>query len=151
MWASHLQAKMTKSCGCLYKDKKRYLSLPAGEAAFRTVLRSYKANAKKYDRPFDLSEDLFRQIITQPCSYCECSPSTVARTRAGYGELRYNGVDRVNNDLGYVEGNVVPCCNTCNIAKQGLELPVFLEWIKRVYERSVEKQSGQGNIMRVVF
>ena len=63
----------------------------------------------------------------------------------------YNGLDRVNNGLGYVEGNVVPCCETCNTAKQNLDLPAFFEWVQRVYEHSVEKKSGQENVVRIVF
>lgn len=145
-WVSHLRAGTVRSCGCL-KQGRRQSALPRGEAALRTVLRSYKANAKNRRIAFDLSEDRMRTLLGQNCSYCGCTPSTVARTRSGYGEFVYNGVDRVNNDLGYVEGNVVPCCNQCNIAKQGLSAPEFLEWARRV----VHHAALEENIMRLVW
>jgi len=48
-------------------------------------------------------------------------------------------------------GSVKSCCETCNTAKQNLDLPAFFEWVQRVYEHSVEKKSGQENVVRIVF
>lgn len=46
--------------------------------------------------------------------------------------LKYNGIDRVNNDLGYIGTNVVGCCGTCNLAKQSMTIEEFADWIVRV-------------------
>ena len=46
--------------------------------------------------------------------------------------LKYNGIDRVNPALGYVEDNVVTCCKICNIAKHDLRLEEFLAWIEKL-------------------
>jgi hypothetical protein len=41
-------------------------------------------------------------------------------------------------------------CGTCNIAKQAMELPVFLAWVERVYAHSVASRKTE-NIVRIVF
>jgi hypothetical protein len=48
-------------------------------------------------------------------------------------EFRYQGMDRVEPKLGYVTGNVVPCCKTCNWAKQRMGLIEFRKWVTRVF------------------
>lgn len=45
-------------------------------------------------------------LANKPCHYCG---DTVSHSGGG--------VDRVDSAKGYVEGNVVPCCTTCNIMK----------------------------------
>ena len=52
----------------------------------------------------------------------------------------YNGVDRVNNGFGYEEGNAVPCCRTCNVAKRDMAVEDFLAWIKRAYLHQTENR-----------
>jgi len=46
----------------------------------------------------------------------------------------YNGIDRLDNDLGYVPGNVVSACGRCNKAKLTMPVGDVLAWVKAVYE-----------------
>ena len=46
--------------------------------------------------------------------------------------LLHNGIDRVDNSKGYHPENCVPCCKTCNIAKQSMSVEEFLAWARRV-------------------
>lgn len=148
--SSPLRAGRARSCGCLAVETRAQPRLPKGEAAWRVVLRSYRANAKNRGLAFDLSDERARFLLSQDCSYCGSPPSTVAQTRAGHGSCVYSGLDRVNNALGYVEGNVVPCCARCNTAKMDSGLTEFLDWVRRVYEHSVAGQKV-GNIVRITF
>lgn len=52
----------------------------------------------------DLSTDEIAAIIRQPCSHCgtEFSP---------------RGLDRIDNKLPHIKGNVIPSCAACNIAR----------------------------------
>lgn len=43
---------------------------------------------------------------------------------------QYNGLDRVDSNLGYVAGNVVPCCRWCNQAKSSRPVGEFLTWLR---------------------
>ncbi len=38
----------------------------------------------------------------------------------------YNGIDRVNNEMGYEPLNVVPCCQECNFAKCKMSKDEFI-------------------------
>jgi len=43
------------------------------------------------------------------------------------------GIDRMNNEVGYIITNVVPCCKICNWCKSNLTIQEFREWINKVY------------------
>jgi hypothetical protein len=51
---------------------------------------------------------------------------------AKYPTVTYGGIDRKDNTIGYVVGNVVPCCIVCNRAKMDLPYEAFLAWLGRV-------------------
>ena len=44
----------------------------------------------------------------------------------------HNGVDRVNNDLGYTIENSVTCCSLCNYMKRGMSLSDFIIHINKI-------------------
>jgi hypothetical protein len=49
----------------------------------------------------------------------------------------YNGIDRVDPEIGYIESNCVSCCTVCNLMKKAYSHNFFLTHIKRIaaYER----------------
>ena len=59
-------------------------------------------------------------------------------TKESFGRYTYNGIDRIDNALGYVIGNVTSCCGTCNKAKATMGRIDFLDWVRRVYRWSCE-------------
>ncbi|MEE9214912.1 MAG: hypothetical protein V3U54_08980, partial [Thermodesulfobacteriota bacterium] len=52
---------------------------------------------------WSLSFKLFSTLVNHPCTYCQGSLD-------GTG----TGLDRINNQYGYSQKNVIPCCGTCN-------------------------------------
>ena len=42
--------------------------------------------------------------------------------------FKRNGIDRIDNALGYIESNVVACCPICNLAKRNLPVDTFVSW-----------------------
>jgi hypothetical protein len=44
----------------------------------------------------------------------------------------YNGIDRIDNSIGYLEPNCSPCCGMCNYAKKHIPLQDFVDYIRRV-------------------
>jgi len=50
--------------------------------------------------------------------------------------LIYNGIDRVDNAIGYLTDNCVACCKVCNRAKLQMSKNEFFDHIKKIYERN---------------
>jgi len=133
---NHLRGGDTKSCGCLGGRKRR---LPFGLANMRRLIRIYKRHAKRRNLEWNLTEKQFAEITKKNCYYCGAKPNNKVKTLTAYGEYVYNGLDRINNNKGYTIDNVVPCCITCNIAKNTLTIQEFKEWIVKVYDKFKKK------------
>jgi hypothetical protein len=124
---SGLQQGSTISCGCVGKEIRRlsnigntYARLPHGENAKRRLFEKYKQDSKKRGITFDLTFDQFISITGQDCYYCGCKPSKTIHPKNANGGYTYNGVDRTNNEIGYVIDNSVPACTKCNSAKNSI-------------------------------
>jgi 5-methylcytosine-specific restriction endonuclease McrA len=103
-----------------------------GEAAFNKTLRSYRQNAQARGHAWELTKDDFRRLASVDCHYCGAPPGVVAKGSARGGDYVYNGLDRVDNALGYTPENVVTCCKICNHAKVDMSRDEFLAWIARL-------------------
>ena len=125
----YLKTGAIKSCGCSRRFAK-------GEAAFRGVFRRIQNSAKKRGYEFNLTEEEVKRIQSKPCFYCGTSPSSEAKYERCYGTYIYNGIDRVDNSIGYTKANCVPCCENCNIGKRTKTVSEFYEWIDRVYKHN---------------
>ena len=131
----------TKSCGCLAKEssKKRMTEmrnpdkLSKGEAEFNRIYAYLKRNAKRRDLTFRLTKDEVGNLTSRNCHYCNSPPEqryTKARANGGY---KRNGIDRYDNDVGYIIENCVPCCWTCNRFKGSRNGDEFLALIERIH------------------
>ena len=91
--------------------------------AYKTTLRakylSYKGGALRRGLGFLISEEAFSAFWQQPCVYCGAEILTV-------------GLDRVDSDRGYIEGNIVPCCTACNYSKRTYTAKEYIERCHRV-------------------
>lgn len=125
----------TKSCGCFRRDERRG---EKGESGLKSLFTSYKSGAKTRGLDFKLTLKEFKELTCQNCSYCNLVPSQLLIKRdhddPTWGQYLYNGIDRVDNTIGYILSNCVPCCKRCNIAKQDLTKKEFLAWIERLYK-----------------
>lgn len=94
------------------------------------IVNYIKQKAVDRNKKWTLSAVEAYHLITGTCKYCGFKPDW-PNNRVG--------IDRVNNDLGYVSGNCVPCCFTCNSAKGEKTLKEFKNWIGRVYTYQKKK------------
>lgn len=124
----------TQSCGCLNLDLISQRASKPGNDAIGVILTHYIAGARLRGFEFALSREQFAELISQNCCYCGLAPSTLCKQKNYYHDesILYNGIDRKDNELGYVDGNCVPCCPTCNLAKGSLEYAEFIEWVDRL-------------------
>jgi len=122
---SYLKSGNTKSCGCLPVGPPR---LPEGEVGFNGLYANYKIHAEEKSLVFDLTKEEFRKMTQENCFYCNAVPKSVYKVNTG--KYIYNGVDRVDNFLGYTLKNCVPCCKFCNFSKRTLKIENFVGQIK---------------------
>ena len=122
--------RLVKSCGCL---KHKGYPLPEGRSVRNRVLGYYKRGARKRGLSWDLSDDDFDRLISQPCHYCGQPPSLKKEIRSSATRL-CNGIDRVDSNLGYSPENAVPCCTPCNKAKGDMTYGEFMAWVARLTE-----------------
>lgn len=137
----------TKSCGCLGNvAKAKSANKPGVELAY--LLRAYKGGAKLRGLVWELTEEQVLEIVGRNCIYCNNPPpifegkakhsKTNAKLRGHKSfvevnpNVRFNGIDRVDSNQGYVISNVAPCCRDCNLAKQRLSQEEFIDLCKRV-------------------
>jgi dihydroxyacid dehydratase/phosphogluconate dehydratase len=92
-------------------------TLPKGVAAFNRMFWKYKDNAKKRARPFTLTKEEFRKLTRQKCHYCGRTATLI----------QCNGIDRVDNALGYSLNNCVACCKKCNYMKRVMLVNDFIK------------------------
>lgn len=65
-----------------------------------------KRSAKNRGLAWGLTREQFAELRSKKCFYCGHQLPE-----------RGTGLDRINNELGYVVGNVLPCCTTCNVSR----------------------------------
>lgn len=115
------------SCGCSRR-------LVIGESAFNSVFKSYRVSARERGHAFSLTKEQFLDLVKGNCRYCGLEPRQRRWGKTMYGQAIYNGIDRVDNTLGYVDGNCVSCCRQCNVAKSRYTLEEFTNWVQRCYQ-----------------
>jgi hypothetical protein len=81
--------------------------------------KNYITSAAKRGYTMSLSFEDFKTYVLSPCYYCT---SFVAE--------EVNGIDRINNDIGYEKDNCVACCETCNMMKFTLHPLFFINLCK---------------------
>lgn len=126
----------TKGLTVGISESNRKRRLEGEEKCLTRVFGAYARSAKKRGIPFQLTRDQMRVLVFGPCRYC--GRSGVNRGRKS-NPVPYNGIDRVNNAVGYKISNVVTCCVDCNRAKSDMSMGSFYSWVGLVYER---KQGG---------
>lgn len=116
----------TKSCGCLAK-------FPEGIAARNVILARHKRSAKDRNLKQELTGEQIIAFYKQNCHYCGEPPSNVYSQKDLKGPYIYNGIDRMDNDIGYTLDNSISCCKHCNYSKRARTYEEFIDWIKQVH------------------
>lgn len=126
-----------KSCICGRTAKRPISWVPNNGSQKREIFRNYKRSAKTRGYDFNLSSDQLFDLIGKDCYYCGAPPQLVKWARYIDREFKCNGVDRVDNNLGYTNTNCVPCCTICNLSKMDLTIDEWKDWLKRVYKKQI--------------
>ncbi len=104
--------------------------LPENRALKNRIYDNYKKSAIRRGYIFNISIEDFDKLIDSDCFYCGAlakDSSNKMKDSSSKNErfYTYNGVDRVDNTIGYNRENCVPCCPICNMAKRELSFDLF--------------------------
>lgn len=138
----------TNSCGCLVRESCIARSTncawnrqPPGVAQLSAKWRYLNQGAKVRGLLVFFLKEAHDQLCLSNCYWCGKNP----QLPHGNGHIPkdlvipVNGVDRRDNSLGYVEGNVVSCCATCNEMKMDRAEEEFLAHCRRVVDHQATK------------
>ena len=140
-------ARQRKSCGCMtFTGTHGNTKQDPTETSWNNLINRYVQTARRDGRVWKLSTDAAKALFVENCFYCGCPPANthnVFITKAGrvhtrnverarLGEIRYNGLDRIDSSLGYSAENVRTCCSTCNFAKGTMTTAAFEVWLDRI-------------------
>lgn len=132
-----------KTCGCGIDEA----GLTAKQRrSMLSRMQGYKSGAKSRGFDWELTYRDFVEVATGHCFYCNLEPKTwdcvtnapsikkdSPNIKPEDYEIKFNGVDRLNSDLGYTLGNVVPCCVNCNRSKSDMSFDNFRDHVERMY------------------
>jgi hypothetical protein len=80
-----------------------------------------------------ISIDEYALLTRGNCHYCNAPPTNWTKhtgsNHTGSNHIQYNGIDRVDNNLPYIMGNLVSCCKLCNGMKSGLTTSDFQQHV----------------------
>lgn len=143
----NLLSGSTTSCGCNKKNTQskravaRHSHKDSNYRAIRRLYSQYKRGAKHRKFSFEISLEEFDILIKKRCFYCDSDLSNYNGSRYNTNQIgirewliAYNGIDRIDNNKGYILENCITACADCNRAKWAHEQDKFFNWIKKVYE-----------------
>lgn len=94
----------------------------------------YVKGAQKRGIDFKLTKTKFNELIIQKCFYCNY-----------FKEGEINGIDRIDNNEGYYETNVVSCCQVCNLMKGSQHPQEFLDKLNAIHNFKVLSEPIQAD------
>jgi len=84
----------------------------------------YRRRALKKQLDFVITPDDYNSIIKKDCYLCGKKNE----------DSHKNGIDRIDNNVGYISSNVKPCCCECNYIKKDYETSDLFEKFNLIYE-----------------
>lgn len=145
-----LNRKRTQSCGCFQKEVAKNNWIKSENSLYNegsnVLFNNYKSSALRRGHEFSINRDIFQILTSSNCYYCNRTPSSISRRGSKTLDkdkiYHYNGLDRKDSNKGYVENNVVTCCQICNLAKSDLTEDEFYSIIVNIYNhRKLEQRN----------
>lgn len=98
---------------------------------------SLTGNARARGLLVEITKEDFIKIAKQNCFYCGAEPKETSHANLPEWSTpaKLNGIDRIDNNIGYTIENSVSSCYICNRGKMNLSLQEFKEWILKLSKR----------------
>lgn len=145
---SKLKNNTTKSCGCL-KSKNinnKVGSNHAGWMGYKDLSKSFygrmKQTAEQRGIEFNVSIEYLHDLFVKQEGRCDYSGEEIflpVNVRQLRGENNENiaSLDRIDNSLGYIEGNLHWVCKRINYMKHTMQEDYFLGWVEKIYKHRI--------------
>ena len=133
------------ACFCGQHAPRLGQRLPNEQGCINEIYKGYRERCPKRGYEFELTKEEFSAMILQNCHYCGIPPDTHRKCKNGRVFV-YNGIDRIDNNVGYKKGNIVTACKVCNYAKNTLSLEEWKAWIVRIYSNVFIKKKDTLDI-----
>lgn len=140
------------SCGCI---RSLLRQKTAGMAGYNMKYNDYILRAKYKNLKFELSFNDFCNFLNDKCYYCDGMPKkynpylksdlitpkleNVTQSTISRAWIYINGIDRVDSYRGYIYGNCITCCATCNRMKMDMSFDKFIDHIKDMSSFLIKK------------
>ena len=82
---------------------------------------NYKRCAIVKQLSFEITQEYFVELVKLPCDYCGIIQ-----------EKGFNGIDRIDSTIGYLNDNCVSCCAMCNFMKGCLHKDIFTQRVEHI-------------------
>lgn len=136
----------SRSCGCLQREivaeASKSRRLPRDVIAQKSRFCGYRGSARDRNYPFEITQSQFGDLTSSACFYCGTEKSQVYFRKQRDASFYGNGIDRVDNSKGYIEGNVVPCCRKCNVMKRTMGAEEFISHCRSISNHHPLNRSG---------
>lgn len=137
-----------KGSGCLECTEK--LTVKPRSSIEERNYTNYKYKIEhQTTKEFKLSFEEFNSLVKQDCYYCGSSPVFPERFKTEFKNrdiVYFNGIDRINSNIGYQLDNCVPCCTKCNSMKSDLEVKDFLKHVNKIYKFNQSSTTSQYDV-----
>lgn len=144
--ARHLRSGKTSSCGCLAQETRskngKFHRIEDRESVLiNGLFAKFKNDAKHRKIKVELKSEEFRNIVLSNCFYCGSFPQNEFIYTYSNEKIKYNGIDRIDNEKPYCLNNVVPCCWRCNSSKNNMSLLDFSRWLYAISEKFMKTET----------
>ena len=87
-------------------------------STMKDTIREIRRCALRRGIIFDINDDYITEMLSKHCAYCNDNAT---------------GLDRIDNNNGYVIDNINPACKICNFIKYTYEIGQFLQYCLNIY------------------
>ena len=93
------------------------------------IIKAYRNSSRRRNLEFNLTKDFFAKNWGKNCYYCGDKIKTI-------------GLDRVDNNIGYIESNIVLCCCWCNRMKLNFSRRNFINHCNKIITNAKTNSNG---------
>lgn len=155
---SEAAAGKVKTCGsCKYHTElleeaaEKGVKLRGWTKGIRIQHLRYIRSAVKRGIEWRLSPEEFLALVKGRCRYCRDEPRDYKGKFSKKGKnytATMNGIDRIDSTLGYISGNVVTACGTCNKMKMAHEFEFFYKHILKIATVFVDEYNEKNGVAK---